>query len=84
MKIARTFGIVGALDLVPDLAVRVAEARKGAQASASASAMAGPSHELRLVAEGSRLAVSVPSNSTLAWVPSQKGLVLEWPQRHSA
>ena len=49
--------------------------------SASLRVSAGPSKVLAWSAKGSRLAVSFPLNLILAWVPSQKGLFADFPQR---
>ncbi len=43
-----------------------------------------PSQTSRLVADGARSAVSVPSNPMVSCVESQKGLRLECPQRQSS
>ena len=77
-------GIVGLLNQVPDPAFRVAETGEGAQAL-----RVGEQHgrafdglgllKVRLAA-GRFRAVEV----TFAWVPSQNGLLPDWPQRQSA
>ena len=52
--------------------------------SASVSDRTGPSESFACSRYGCRLAVSVPSKAIFLCVPSQNGLVFEWPQRHSA
>ena len=43
--------------------------------------MVEPSNTSACLTKGRLVAVLVPSNFTLRWLPSQYGLFLEWPQR---